>query len=270
MSARGDIAAAYASLRQPAAAGGVQTPARARVSVDAVLAELLEALADAFAATSRVISAVTGSTWPWVEDYLRSPELAARPASTRFATLGQLAVTFPSFVRRASLPIAGASAALLRDALAGETAINELRAPDPLLAAILHRLRGPFADPQRLLTPEALPAAPAVALASHARLGAYGRDVASLMASARSRLAGMLPPREWAAALDTHPGLSVRAGAFHAVHVLRPSGEVMTLQIGEATAARLAGAGADPRDASGREDLVRLAAAGALRAQGVR
>ncbi len=265
MSARDEIAAAYASLRQPGA--GVTTRARARVSVDAVLTELLEALADAFPATTRVISAVTGRTWPWVEDYLRSPELAARPASTRFATLGQIAGTFPAFVRRTALPVAGGHEALLRDALAAETAINELRAPDPVLAAILHRLRGPFAAPGRRLAPDALGTSRAVHLVAHARLGRYGRDVASLIASARSRLAGMLSPSEWVAALASHPGLSVRAGDFHAVHVLRPSGDVMTLQIAASTAARLAGGDVkDVDDASGREDLVRLAVAGGLRA----
>ena len=271
MSVRDEIAAAYALLRQPAqttapSALGAMRASRVRVSVDAVLVELLGGVAEAFPATARVTSAIRGATWAWVEDYLRSAELAARPSSTRFATLGQLAVTFPAFVQRAIVPGAGPYGALLDDALACETAINQLRAPDPILAAILHRLRGPFADPGRLLSPAALAEATAVGLAAHARVGTYGRDVASLIASARAHLAGLLPPGEWVASLDTHPGLSARRGTFHAVHVLRASGDVVTLQIGEAAASALSQGAVDPRASGCGEDLVRVAAAGGLRA----
>jgi hypothetical protein len=278
MSARDEIAAAHELLRAAAPridaarapAVAALRPARVRVSVDGVLAELLGAVADAFPATVRVLGAVKGGTTGWLEEYLRSDELRARPASTRFATLGQIASTFPPFVRRVVQPFGGTPPAelraLLNDALDSEAAINDLRQPDPALAVVLHRLSGPFAQMNERLSPAEVRAAPAVVLAAHARLGTYGRDVAMLRASARSGLAGFLSPAEWIDALATNPTLAVRAGAYHCAHVLRPTGEVATVPLAPATAAAAAAGPLDPRDPAFLDDLLRLAAAGALRA----
>ena len=273
MSARDEIAAAFELLRgtapriDDAAAPGVAAmrPARVRVSVEAVTGELLVAVIDAFPATARVLGAGRGGTVGWLEDYLRSPELADRPASTRFATLPQLLATFPAFVRRAAGGLPAALGPLLDDALACETAINELRQPDPALAAVMHRLSGPFASLSDLLSAADVTRVGAVAIAGHVRIGIYGRDVAALIASARSRLAGFLSPSEWVAALATQPLLAARPGPYRCAHVLRPSGDVTTIQIAEATAAALLAGVADV-SATPRDDLLRLAAAGALRA----
>jgi hypothetical protein len=283
VSVRDEIAAAHALLREsapridPARAPAVAAlrAARVRVAAEAVMSELLWAVTGAFPATARVLSALEDGTTGWLEDYLRSEELRGRPPSTRFATLAQVAATFPAFARRRA---AGAPANVLAnvladvfaylaplfaDALASETVINDLRQPDPGLAAVLHRLSGPFARTNGLLRPAALGDAP-VALARHARLGVYGRDVAALQAAARSRLAGFLTPREWTAALGTNPAFAVRPGPYHAAHVLLPSGEVTTLQLEPVTHAALAAGPARPGDPAPRRDLLRLAAAGAL------
>jgi hypothetical protein len=280
VSVRDEIAAAYALLREPAphvdpvlapAVAGLR-PARVRVSVAGVLGELLDAIRWTFPATARVLSAARGATGGWLEEYLRSPELGARPASTRFATLAQLVATFPPFVRRCEPTVPATLRSLLDDALGSEIAINELRQPDPGLAAVLYRLKGPFAASNGLLAPAAVAGAGALTLAPHARLGAYGRDVAALQASARARVAGFLSPAEWVAALATTPALAVRVGRYHCAHVLRPSGAVTTIQLGPATAALL---DAGPVAPAGvvvevEDDLIRLAAAGALRAGGAR
>ncbi|MDB4982726.1 MAG: hypothetical protein JWM82_3478, partial [Myxococcales bacterium] len=90
MSARDEIAAAYSLMREPGApVDAARAPAvaalratRVRVSVEAVLSELLASVVDAFPATDRLLSAVRGASAGWLEDYLRSPELAALPPST--------------------------------------------------------------------------------------------------------------------------------------------------------------------------------------------
>jgi hypothetical protein len=273
MTARDEIAAAHALLREAvprversvAPAVAALSPARVRVAVDGVLAELLWAVADAFPATARVLTAARGGTNGWLEEYLRSGELRSRPASTRFATLGQVASTFPPFVRRLAGNAPPTLLPLLNDALESEAAINDLCQPDPGLAAILHRLRGPFAKMNDLLGPVEVRGASAVVLAAHVRLGTYGRDVAMLRASARSRLAGFLSPVEWIEALTTNPTLATRAGPYHCAHVLRPTGEVATVQVSLVTATSVAAGPVDPRDSAVFEDLIRLAAAGALR-----
>jgi HAD superfamily hydrolase (TIGR01662 family) len=178
--------------------------------------------------------------------------------------------TVPAYARRAAqqgLAASPALAALFDDALASELVINQLRQPDPALAAVLHRLSGPFAPREALLRAAqvASGAVLRVALAPHARLGVYGRDVAALQASARSRLAGFLSSAEWTAALDRLPALAVRAGRQHAAHVLRPTGEVATFGIDGATFAALSAGPCGTGDPATRDDLLRLAAAGALR-----
>jgi hypothetical protein len=273
MSARDEIAAAHAMIREAAPAidrasapaVAALRPARVRVAVEGVLADLLWTVTDAFPATARVLSATLRGTNAWLEDYLRSAELRARPASTRFATLGQIASTFPPFVRRVARDAPVALAPLLDDALACETAINDLRQPDPNVATVLHRLAGPFAKMNELLAPADLLGAAAVVLAGHARLGTYGRDVAMLRASARSPLAGFLSPSEWVEALATNPTLAARVGPYHCAHVLRATGDVVTVQLDRATATALAAGSADPEAPAMRDDLLRLAAAGALR-----
>jgi hypothetical protein len=273
MSARDEIAAAHALLREALGIDGVEAPAvaalrpaRVRVSVEAVLAELLSAVLDSFPATARVLTAARGNTMGWLEEYLRSGEMRSRPASTRFATLGQIAGTFPPFVRRLASTAPRALLSLLSDALESEAAINDLRQPDPGLAAVLHRLRGPFARVNELLSPTQLRSASSVTLAAHVRLATYGRDVAMLQASARSRLAGFLTPAEWIDALAANPNLSTRLGTYHCAHVLRPTGEIATVQIAQTTAISVGAGPVDPRESIVFDDLVRLAAAGALRA----
>jgi hypothetical protein len=274
VSAREEIAAAHALLREsaprvnPAVAPAVAALriARVRVAADAVMAELLGAVAGWFPATSRVLSAIHGATNGWLEAYLRSDELRERPPSTRFAALAQVAATFPRFARRLAAGAPDDLAALFGDALASELAINELRTPDPALAPVLHRLTGPFAKTNGLLAAaEVGSAGMDVVLAAHARLGAYGRDVAALQASARSRLAGFLTPLEWTRALSTNPALAVRPGRYHCAHVLRPTGDVATIQIAAVTSTALQAGAAVPGDPVAREDVIRLAAAGALR-----
>lgn len=275
MSARDELEAAFALVRgaspdvDPASAPAVAAlrGARMRVAVDGAAAELHWAVAEWFPATSRVLTAVKGGARGWLDGYLRSPELEARPPSTRFATLGQLVATFPPFARRTGEGAPPPLAALLDDALASELAINELRQPDPRLAAVMHRLAGPFAGRGDLLSAADVAAGRAarVALAPHARLGVYGRDVAALQASARSHLAGFLSPLEWVEALSRDPALAARPGTYHAAHVLRPSGQVATLQLGAQTNAALAAGACATGDAATLDDLLRLAAAGALR-----
>ena len=272
MSARDEIAAAHALIREAAPtidrarapAVAALRSARVRVAVEGVLADLLWAVTDAFPATARVLSAALRGTSAWLEDYLRSAELRARPASTRFATLGQLSSTFPLFVRRVGSDAPVALAPLLDDALTCEAAINDLRQPDPNVATVLHRLAGPFAKLNGLLAPADLLGAEAVVLAGHVRLGTYGRDVAMLRASARSPLAGFLSPSEWIEALATNPTLAARVGPYHCAHVLRATGDVATVQIEHATATALATGSVDPKARAMRDDLLRLAAAGAL------
>lgn len=277
MSVRDEIAAAHALLRESAphinparapAVAALRAP-RVRVAAEAVMSELLWAVTGAFPATARVLSTREEGTSGWLEDYLRSEELRARPPSTRFATLAQVAATFPAFARRrfahARADVPANLGPLFADALASETVINDLRQPDPRLAAVLHRLSGPFARTNGLLRPAALGDAP-VTLAGHARLGVYGRDVAALQAAARSRLAGFLEPREWTAALGTNPAFAARPGPYHAAHVLLPSGEVTTIQVEPTTHAALEAGPARAGAPAPRRDLVRLAAAGALRA----
>jgi hypothetical protein len=277
VSARDEIAAAYSLMREPGAAvDAARAPAvaalrasRVRVSVEAVLAELLGAVVEAFPATARLLSAVHGVTAGWLEDYLRSPELAARPPSTRFATLAQVAATFPAFARRSAAGAPGPLAAILDDAISCESITNGLRGPDPGLAAVMYRLRGPFVATNGLLSPAAFagpgPTFPRVALAPHARLGAYGRDVAALRDRARAAVAGFLAPLEWATALSTNPAFAARPGPYWCAHVLRPSGEVATIQLARATHDALEAGAAEAR-AETLDDWVRLAAAGALRA----
>jgi hypothetical protein len=273
LSVRDEIAAAHALLRESApridaarapAVAALRAP-RVRVAAEAVMSELLWAVTGAFPATARVLSALESGTAAWLEEYLRSEELRHRPPSTRFATLEQVAATFPAFARRRAAGALASTAALFADALESETVINDLRRPDPGLAAVLNRLRGPFARTNGLLRPEALGHAP-IALAGHARLGVYGRDVAALQAAARSRLAGFLAPHEWTAALGTNPAFAARPGRYHAAHVLLPSGEVTTLQLEPVTHAALASGPTRPDGPAPRRDLLRLAAAGALRA----
>jgi hypothetical protein len=274
VSARDEIAAAYSLMREPGApVDAARAPAvaalrasRVRVSVEAVMAELLASVVEAFPATARLLSAVHGVTAGWLEDYLRSPELAARPPSTRFATLAQVAATFPAFARRSAAGAPGPLAAILDDAISFESVTNGLRAPDPGLAAVLYRLRGPFVATNGLLGPAAFtgPTLPRVALAAHARLGAYGRDVAALRDRARAVVAGFLAPSEWATALSTNPAFAARPGPYWCAHVLRPTGEVATIQLARATHDAL-GAATEAR-AETLDDWVRLAAAGALRA----
>jgi hypothetical protein len=275
VSARDEIAAAYSLMREPGApvdaarapAVGALRASRVRVSVEAVMAELLGSVVEAFPATARLLSAVHGVTAGWLEQYLRSPELAARPPSTRFATLAQVAATFPAFARRSAAGAPGPLAAILEDAISFESVTNGLRGPDPGLAAVLYRLRGPFVATNGLLRPAAFagPTLPHVALAPHARLGAYGRDVAALRERARAVVAGFLAPSEWAMALATNPAFAARPGPYWCAHVLRPSGEVATVQLARTTHDALAAATVEAR-ADALDDWVRLAAAGALRA----
>jgi hypothetical protein len=277
VSARDEIEAAFALVRGPGPRQEIdaaRTPAaaalraaRVRVAADAAAAELHWALVEWFPATARVLTAAPGAARGWLEEYLRSAELEARPPSTRFATLGQLVATFPPFARRIAAGAPPPLAALFADALACELAVNELRQPDPRLAAVMHRLAGPFAGRSDLLSAADVAAGRAarVSLAPHARLGVYGRDVAALQGSARSRLSGFLAPLEWVEALDRHPALAARPGRYHAAHVLRPSGQVATLQLAERTHAALAGGSCAADDPVTRDDLLRLAAAGALR-----
>jgi hypothetical protein len=274
VSARDELEAAFALVRgaeprvDPARAPAVAAlrGARMRVAVDAAAAELHWALVEWFPATARVLTAVKGGARGWLEEYLRSPELESRPPSTRFATLRQLVDTFPAFARRVTAGAPAPLAALFDDALASELCINELRQPDPRLAAVMHRLAGPFAAPGDLLKPADIAGlAERVALASHARLGVYGRDVAALQASARSRLAGFLSPLEWVEGLGRDPALAARPGRYHAAHVLRPSGQVATVQLAERSHAALSAGSCSTRDPAASDDLLRLAAAGALR-----
>ncbi len=274
MSARDEIAAAYSLLREPGApvdatrapAVAALRPARVRVAVEAVMSELLASVVDAFPATARLLSAVHGATAGWLEDYLRSPELAARPPSTRFATLAQIAATFPAFARRSALGAPASLAPILEDAISFEGVTNGLRGPDPGLAAVMYRLRGPFVATNGLLRPAAFagPTLPRVALAPHARLGAYARDVAALRDRARSSVAGFLAPLEWAMSLSTNPAFAARPGPYWCAHVLRPSGEVATVPLAKSTHDALATA-AQARVET-LDDWIRLAAAGALRA----